>query len=220
MDLGVVDDGMLYLVMERVIGESVDALLHRGPIGVRRTLVLTAQVLDALAHAHGRGLIHRDLKPSNVMIATVGEPGSEREQVKLLDFGLVKLVGEAADEVGGESLTRTGVVFGTPEYMAPEQALGRAVDARTDLYALGVLLYEMLTGRTPFASRDPTELMRMHVSHAPPPLPDTPWHTPAIDDLVMRALRKRPDDRFSDAAAMKAALESAFVSIDHLPAGT
>ncbi|HET7502023.1 MAG TPA: hypothetical protein VFK02_13495, partial [Kofleriaceae bacterium] len=143
---------------------------------------------------------------------------------KLLDFGLVKWIGEAAGGPGGERLTQTGAVFGTPGYLAPEQALGRPLDERVDLYALGVVVFEMLTGRPPFMSPDPMTLLRMHASAPPPALSaiavGQPWCTPALEQLVARALAKQPSARFASALAMMAALDAAFVSLDHLPAGS
>jgi serine/threonine protein kinase len=150
------------------------------------------------------------------MLVTAGEPGREFERVKLLDFGLIKLVDD------GPTVTQTGMVFGTPAYVSPEQAQGHEVDARADLYALGVVLFEMLTGRPPFRSPDPGSLVRMHVSAPVPTLAAATagrsWCTPALEHLVARALAKQAADRFGDAAAMMAALDEAFVSLDHLPA--
>ena len=219
----VAEDDELYLVMELLRGQSVGTELHAGALQPRRTLVIARQVLEALAYAHGNGMVHRDLKPDNIMVVTVGEPGREYERVKLLDFGLVKLVGDAARELGNDKLTQTGIVFGTPAYMAPEQALGRAVDGRTDLYSLGIAIFEMLTGRTPFRSPDPVTLTRMQVSAPAPTLATVafgrPWCTPEMEALIARALAKQPADRYADAAEMTAALDLAFSSLDHLPAG-
>ena len=220
--LDLVSEGdTLYLVMERIRGRSVADLIEAGELTARRSLVIARQVLEALAHAHARGMIHRDIKPENLMLVTVGEPGRAYERVKLLDFGLVKLFGEAAGEIGGDKLTQTGLVFGTPAYMAPEQALGRGVDGRADLYAVGIVLFEMLTGRKPFRSPDVLTLMRMQTSAPPPTLasvaPGRPWCTPALEALVGRALMKRADARFGSAEAMIAALDAAFISLDHLP---
>jgi serine/threonine protein kinase len=208
----------LYLVMELLSGRPLTAILEDGALAARRALVIGRQVLDALAHAHANGLVHRDLKPANVMLVILGAPGSEFERVKLLDFGLVKLVGETAALLGDTSLTQTGVVFGTPAYISPEQALGRTVDARSDLYSLGIVLFEMLTGRPPFRSPDPVTLTRMHAAAPVPTLasiaPGRPWCTPALEHLIARALAKQPDDRFATAAEMTAALDAAFVSLD------
>jgi serine/threonine-protein kinase len=221
VDLGALEDGSLYIAMELVRGHSVGDLLEAGPLHPRRALVVANQVLEALGHAHERGIVHRDLKPDNVMIVRAGEPGLEYDLVKLLDFGLVKLVGEAAAELGDAKLTQTGIVFGTPAYMSPEQALGRPVDARSDLYALGVLLFEMLTGRRPFLGSDALAVLREHVSAPPPALadvaPGAPWCTPEMEAVVARALSKTPEGRFDSAAAMATACEAAFVSVDHLP---
>ena len=198
-------------------------LIEAGELTARRSLVIARQVLEALAHAHARGMIHRDIKPENLMLVTVGEPGRAYERVKLLDFGLVKLFGEAAGEIGGDKLTQTGLVFGTPAYMAPEQALGRGVDGRADLYAVGIVLFEMLIGRKPFRSPDVLTLLRMQASAPPPTLASVAagraWCTPELEALVGRALIKRADARFATAEAMIAALDAAFVSLDHLPAG-
>jgi len=223
LDLGQ-QDGRLFMAMELVRGVSLRKALDAGPLGVRRSLVIARQILEGLGHAHAQGLVHRDLKPENVMLTSAGEPGHAYEQVKLLDFGLVKLVGEAALDLGAERLTRTGVVFGTPAYMAPEQALGRIVDGRADLYSLGAMLFEMLGGRRPFEAEDPLALMRLQVSQSTPALRDVagpqPWQTPQLDGLVRRALEKRAEARFTSAEEMLAALDAAFVSLDHLPAGT
>ena len=135
------------------------------------------------------------------------------ELVKILDFGLVKLVGAAADALGAERLTATGAVFGTPVYMSPEQALGRPVDARADLYAVGLILFEMLTGQPPFYSDDRSAVMRMHCAAPRPTLAARGLAaadaSPALDGLLARALARRADDRFASAADMIAALDAA-----------
>jgi len=219
----VAEQDNLYLVMELVRGRSVGELMDSGPLSVRRALVITRQALEGLSCAHSNGMIHRDIKSENLMLVQIGDCGHEHERVKILDFGLVKLVGDAVGEVGGAKLTQTGVVFGTPAYIAPEQALGRVVDHRVDLYSLGVVLFEMLTGRTPFRSPDPATLLRMQVSAPIPTLasvvPGRPWCTSLLEQLIARALAKHPDQRFADATEMIAALDAAFRSLDHLPAG-
>jgi serine/threonine-protein kinase len=217
LDLGALPDGALFLVMELVRGRSIGSLLDDGALAPRRALVIARQILDGLAYAHGRGLVHRDLKPDNVMIVSAGDPGLEYELVKILDFGLVRLMGDAAAE-DPEKLTRTGVVFGTPKYMSPEQALGRPADARSDLYAVGVMLFEMLTGKPPFDGRDPYALMRMHITTPAPPIaarvtPGTRWCTRPLEGVLARALAKRPEDRHRDADTMIRAVEAAMVSL-------
>ncbi len=213
----VVEDGRLYLVIELVRGESLAAIIARGAVPPRRALVLARQILDAVEHAHGRGLVHRDLKPDNAIVTAAGAAHDPYDHVKVLDFGLVKLLDDAAALIGGARLTQTGIAFGTPAYMAPECALGRGVDRRADLYAIGVMLFEMLTGRLPFVDGDALALLKAHVGTPAPRLAAivgaAPWCTPAIEALVAGALGKRPDDRFASAAAMRACLDDAFVTI-------
>ncbi|MCA9673577.1 MAG: serine/threonine protein kinase [Kofleriaceae bacterium] len=210
--LGALPDGTLYLVMELVAGEDLGKLIARGPVPPRRALGLVRQVLGGLHHLHALGLVHRDLKPDNLMIAT----GAGGEVVKILDFGLVKLMGHAEALLGAEKLTATGVVFGTPLYMAPEQALGRPVDARADLYAIGVILYELLTGQPPFRAADAHAVMKMHVGTPAPALVEAgpgAWSTPALEALVAQALRKDRRQRHADAAAMIAAVDAAAATL-------
>ena len=220
--MGALDDGTLFLVMERVRGTSLDRLIERRKVGPRKALIITRQVLLALHFAHQHGVIHRDLKPENIMLVRIGEDGRKYDQVKLIDFGLVKLVDSVASGMGMEKLTRTGVVFGTPANMAPEQALGRPLDGRTDLYSLAVTLFEVLTNRHPFVGDSPVVVVRKHIREPAPRLadirPGEPWCTPHMEYLVGRALEKDPNTRFADAMEMVAALDEAFQSISHLPA--
>jgi serine/threonine protein kinase len=217
----VVDRGRLYLVLELVRGPSLASLLQIGPFAPRRALVVARQILDGLEHAHAQGVVHRDLKPENVVLRVVGPVGRTFEQVKILDFGLVKLLDAAAAAIGGDVLSRTGITFGTPLYMAPEQALGRPVDGRADLYALGVMIFEMLTGTTPFTGKDPTSVLRAHVGTPAPRLagsvPGAAWATPALEALIGGALAKKSDDRFPSATVMRAALDEAFLSLQEVP---
>jgi serine/threonine protein kinase len=214
----VVDAGRLYVVMELVAGASLRAMMDAGPLAPRRALVLARQILDAAEHAHGRGVVHRDLKPENAIVTAAGPAHDPYERIKLLDFGLVKLLDDAEALLGGARLTRTGTTFGTPTYMAPEMALGRKVDGRADLYAIGVILFEMLAGQPPFPGRKPLDLLRAHVSTPPPRLADVvgdaPWCTPALEALIGGALVKAPADRWASAAVMRACLDDAFVSLD------
>jgi serine/threonine protein kinase len=190
-----------FLVMELVEGVSLSDRLDQGALPAGAALAIAREVLLALEEAHAAGIVHRDLKPGNVMLV-----GGAEDRIKLIDFGIVKLLGDAAADIGADKLTRTGVVFGTPEYLSPEQALGRPVDARADLYALGVILFEMLTGARPFDDTDPMALLRMHCTAAPPRLadaaPDRKFGA-ETEALVARALAKKPDDRFPSARAMR-----------------
>jgi eukaryotic-like serine/threonine-protein kinase len=209
-----VESGSLFLVMERVIGRTLGDAMAGGAVEPRRALVLTRQILEGLAHAHARGLVHRDLKPDNVMLVDMG--GWER--AKIVDFGLVKLLGDAEEALGAGKLTRTGVVSGTPAYMAPEQALGRVVDGRTDIYAAGIILFELLTGHLPFDHAEPVMLMRMQVKTPAPPLDVAlgrpSWCKRELVALIEQALAKEPDRRFPDVPAMIVALDSAFGSLE------
>ncbi|HSD87371.1 MAG TPA: serine/threonine-protein kinase [Kofleriaceae bacterium] len=209
-----VEAGYLFLVMERVQGRTLTKILTEGPMQPRRALVLARQLLDGVGHAHQQGLVHRDLKPDNIMLVDMG--GWER--AKIVDFGLVKLIGDAEAAMGGGKLTSTGLVFGTPAYMAPEQALGKLVDGRTDLYAVATILFEMLTGRVPFDHADPMMQMRMQVK-APAPRLDmlakkAAWCTPQLVALIEASLAKDPEHRFPSAAVMMQALDDAFLSLD------
>jgi eukaryotic-like serine/threonine-protein kinase len=219
-----VEAGLLFLVMEKVEGQTLSQALaapvesHAGKTAFapRRALVTARQILDGVGHAHAHNLVHRDLKPDNILLIDMG--GWER--VKIIDFGIVKLLGDAASAFGAAALTNTGLVVGTPAYMAPEQALGRQIDTRTDLYAIGVLLFEMLTGRLPFHDPDPIKLMTLHVKARTPRIDEVtdnaPWATPEVCALVEGALVKDPAHRFASAPIMMAALDDAFYSIDHL----
>jgi eukaryotic-like serine/threonine-protein kinase len=212
-----VEHDLLFLVMERVVGQTLTKALAKGPFAARRALVIARQMLDGVGHAHAQGVVHRDLKPDNVMLVDMG--GWER--AKIVDFGLVKLIGDAELAMGGAKLTTAGIVFGTPAYMSPEQATGKPIDGRTDLYAVATILFEMLVGRVPFEHADPMMQMRMQVK-APPPRVDMfakggAWSTPELNALVDGGLAKNPDDRFPSATVMMAALDDAFKSIEHVP---
>ncbi|HEX7842706.1 MAG TPA: serine/threonine-protein kinase [Kofleriaceae bacterium] len=221
-----VEAGYLFLVMEKVEGPTLGQVLFGGattrgqPVGQalapRRALVTARQILGGAGHAHARNLVHRDLKPDNILLVDMG--GWER--VKIIDFGIVKLMGDTAAAFGQAALTNTGLVVGTPAYMAPEQALGRPIDARTDLYAIGVILFEMLVGQPPFHHADPVRLMGMHAKARPPRLDEitrhAAWATPEMCALVDGALVKDPAQRFPSAEVMIQALDDAFYSIDHL----
>ncbi|HTK32663.1 MAG TPA: AAA family ATPase [Candidatus Saccharimonadaceae bacterium] len=190
------DDGQVFLVMELVDGPS---LRDAKGLSVAEIVDIACQLCDALAHAHAHGIVHRDLKPENVLLA----PGSDGPDAKLADLGLAR-------SRRATRITSEGAVLGTALYLAPEQALSLDVDGRADLYALGALLYEQLTGRPPFDGDDPLAIISQHL-HAPvvPPRALKPDLPPALDAIVVRLLAKNPDDRFPDAAAAGAALAAA-----------
>src|SRR6187551_1621003 len=165
-DSGTLPTGVSYLVMELLEGESLAARLRRGRLSIGATRNIAAQVASGLAAAHAAGIVHRDLKPDNLFLVPDYRDASI-ETVKILDFGIAKL-GQDASRTSSVR-TRTGSVMGTPAYMSPEQCRGtKEVDARTDIYALGVILFEMVCGRTPFVSEGFGEMVHLHISAAPP----------------------------------------------------
>jgi len=191
---------VMYLVMELIAGRELSSLLV-APIEPLRAIDYALQILAALAHAHERGVVHRDLKPENVLV-TRAPDGSE--VLKLLDFGIAKL----SESAGGlPRLTQKGCVFGTPVYMSPEQANGLDVDTRADLYSLGVILYEMVSGRLPYRGDDLVELMHRQVKDPPEPLPS--WVPARVRAIVVRLMEKNPDGRYASATAAHAALAEA-----------
>ena len=188
-----------FLVMEYLEGETLAARLERGRPAPTETLRVASEVTSALDHAHRHGLVHRDLKPGNVMLTKGG--------AKLLDFGLAKAPssgGAVLDHVAAPiatmsaPLTSQGTILGTLQYMAPEQIEGRPADARTDIFAFGVMLYEMLTGQPPFTGSSPAGVLGAILKDAPPPL-EQGLASPALDHLVRSCLAKDPDDRFQTA---------------------
>jgi len=201
-DFGQTEDGRLFMAMEYLPGRNLLKLMaEEFPLGERRVAHLTGQILSALAEAHGAGIVHRDLKPENVMVESRRD---EPDFVKVLDFGIAKI--QEPDEREGR-LTQTGLIFGTPDYMSPEQATLAPLDARSDLYSVGVILYEMLAGRHPFQAATPPAMAQAHVTQPPPPMSERcpPGHrvSPALEALVMRALAKNPEDRFGTAEEMR-----------------
>jgi formylglycine-generating enzyme required for sulfatase activity/predicted Ser/Thr protein kinase len=186
--------GADFIVMELVAGESLAAKLKAGPLPVAQATGIALQVAEALEEAHDRGVIHRDLKPANVMITPKG-------QAKVLDFGLAKMLGPAD---ATQSLAETHGVMGTPLYMSPEQALGKAADERTDLWSLGVLYYEALTGATPFHGASGLAVLQAITTDAFRPVREVRPEVPAeAEQIVARALRKTPSDRYATASSMK-----------------
>ncbi len=194
-DFGRLKDGSFYLVLEYIAGKSLGQLMEEtGAMPVERACRITAQIAAGLSAAHTAGIVHRDLKPENVMLPQ-GE--HEGDIVKVLDFGMAKLQQADSSET---KLTMHGAVYGTPQYMAPEQASGEEVDQRADLYAVGLMLYEMLTGQPPFQADQMMALLLKHMTEKVPPLPSTVPRP--IAKLVMSLLEKKPEDRPQSAAAV------------------
>ncbi|GAA2503377.1 protein kinase domain-containing protein [Streptomyces longisporus] len=182
-----------YIVMELVEGRTIrDLLINAEAPGPEQALIIVSGVLEALAYSHQHGIVHRDIKPANVIITHTGA-------VKVMDFGIARALHGAQS-----TMTQTGMVMGTPQYLSPEQALGKAVDHRSDLYATGCLLYELLALRPPFTGETPLSVVYQHVQDIPtPPSEVSDASPPELDGLVMRSLAKEPDDRFQTAEEMR-----------------
>jgi eukaryotic-like serine/threonine-protein kinase len=200
-------DGLLYMALDRAPGESLEMLLTRdAPLDVHRSVDIAMQIASALAQAHSADVVHRDLKPGNVMIDR-GRDG--RDRVLVLDFGMAKVLqGDGA----GSALTEQNMIFGTPQYMSPEQAKGEDLDGRCDIYAVGVILYELLTGTVPFAGKPPMATMTAQLTEKPmAPRTRAPHReiSPALEAVVMGALEKGRQDRYQSASALHEALQHA-----------
>jgi serine/threonine-protein kinase len=216
LDFGRLPDGRPYFVMEQLEGRTLaDAIHQGGPAPAARAVGIAVKIADALGAAHAAGIVHRDLKPENVYLV----PGPEGEpDVRVVDFG-------AAVILGRSRLTKKGVVFGTPHYMAPEQAAGRAIDHRTDIYALGILLYEMLTAKVPFEGDTYMGILTQHMFAEPVPpsrvRPERAGEMGILEAVVLRALAKDPNDRFASmgdlARALQAALNPSDTRADTIP---
>jgi eukaryotic-like serine/threonine-protein kinase len=205
LDFGQADDGAMFIAMEYIQGKDLHQILSREwPLPESRVMRLLSQVLSALADAHSAGVIHRDLKPENIMVS---QSRSEPDFVKVLDFGIAKIV-DGTDE-DGPALTRAGFVCGTPEYMSPEQARGAKLDHRSDLYAVGVILYQLVSGLLPFDSDSAVGFATKHLTEIPPPptkrRPEARV-SPAMERLIMKALSKNPDERPQTAEQFRAEL--------------
>jgi serine/threonine-protein kinase len=209
-----VDDQLIYIVMELLVGIDLNTILARERrLPEARAANIVAQVCDALSFAHGEGIVHRDLKPENIMVLTPGATGpGQPDRLKVLDFGIAKIMDPEPTEMGeGEPpsstrsvLTRAGTLIGTPEYMSPEQCAAAPIDARSDVYSCGVLLYHLVTGRVPFEGELPFEIVRKHLGDVPPP-PSVFAHGihPMLEHTILKALSKSPLERHQSAKELQ-----------------
>jgi serine/threonine-protein kinase len=208
-DFGRAEDGTVYLVLEYVEGTPLRETISRGPMAPARALHVARQIAHALERAHDAGIVHRDLKPENVMLV---QKGDDPDFVKVLDFGIAKVTAAAMPEGSSQPLTRLGTILGTPEYMAPEQALAEAVTPASDLYALGVILYEMLTGLHPFAPPDRAAMLSFHIVAPVPPMreraPGCDCPAP-VEAVVRKLLEKDKAARYPSARALVEAIDAA-----------
>src|SRR5215467_8071704 len=206
IDFGKTPDGQLYLVMEFLRGKDLARVTYEeGPLPFRRIVNVLTQVLAALAEAHHLEIIHRDLKPENIILEPMRQGG---DFVKVVDFGLAKM----RESTSSPSITSPGIVCGTPEYMSPEQGRGDPLDARSDLYAVGVIFYQLLTGRLPFEAESPTQVVLQHLTQPPPDprkvAPERDLPDPLVE-VCLRSLEKDPGRRYQTADEFAQALRDA-----------
>lgn len=195
-EFGQDQDGSPFLVMEYVQGTPLSQIIaEEGKLTYERSVAIMLQLCDALECAHQQSVIHRDIKPANIILTRGTE---ELEAAKIVDFGIAKILSQ-----DGSNLTQTGEVFGTPNYMSPEQCLGKPVDRRSDIYSLGCVFEEMLTGTPPFVAASPLEILMMHVNATP-----AARHSPGLNEVILRALEKQPADRFDTAKQMASAIRA------------
>jgi eukaryotic-like serine/threonine-protein kinase len=214
-DFGEAEDGSWFLALEMLEGETLGERLRREKrLHWTEAVRLACEALHSLAEAHSQGIVHRDLKPDNLFLARAHDPSGDREVCKILDFGIAKWLRDEPAPVN-ELETLAGTVFGTPRYMSPEQAQGAPLDGRSDLYSLGVLMFQMLTGRAPFVDDDAVVVMAKHIKEAPPEIADV---APGVDipepveAAVRRALAKLPEERPASAEQMLSELQQALAA--------
>ena len=207
-DFGISPDGLPYIVMDYLEGSSLSELIKKEDhVAVDRGIKIIMQACEALAHAHKQGVVHRDLKPSNIVLTNYDD---DPDFVKVVDFGVAKLVGGAAE--GAQRLTQTGEVCGSPVYMSPEQCLGQELDLRSDIYSMGILIYETLTGKLPLIGRTMVDTMSKHVSEMPAPFakirPDI-YIPERIEQVVFKAMAKDANKRHQSMEELREDLDNA-----------
>lgn len=205
-DFGITEDNQPFIAMDYLEGRALSDIVRTwGQLSIDRVLKITDQILDALEHAHDSGVLHRDLKPSNIVLIPVGD---DMDYVKLVDFGIAKILPKAGLEA--QELTQSGDVFGSPLYMSPEQCLGNMTDARSDIYSIGCLLYECLTGKPPLLGNNTLETMHKQVHEMPGGLTNVKADVRLVkqlEDIVFKAMAKEPENRFQSAPEMRRAIE-------------
>ena len=214
---GELEDGSLYIVMEFLEGKNLNQTVRsEGPMTIERGLPILIQACNALEEAHRAGIIHRDLKPENIFVS---QTGGIKDYAKVLDFGLAKVT-EREMRPGSIILTQEGMVFGTPEFMSPEQAQGKSLTASSDIYSLAVILYEVLTGKLPFDAKNPMEFIQLHVTQKPKPINErVPGKTfpPILWTVLSKALEKKSEDRYGSAAEFAHALQAVLNGATEIP---
>jgi serine/threonine-protein kinase len=214
---GELEDGSLYIVMEYLEGKNLNQTVRsEGPMTIERGLPILIQACNALDEAHRAGIIHRDLKPENIFVTQMG---GMKDFAKVLDFGLAKVT-EREMRPGSIILTQEGMVFGTPEFMSPEQAQGKSLTPGSDIYSLAVILYEVLTGKLPFDAKNPMEFIQLHVTTKPKPINErVPGKTfpPLLWSVLSKALEKKSDDRYQSAAEFAHALQAVLAGATDVP---
>lgn len=203
-DFGEASDGPLYIVMELLQGESLyERYRALGPVPWRRMLAIARQVCESLAEAHALGIVHRDLKPTNIHLE---RSGADEDFVKVLDFGIAKILHGSALE--SDDLTRSGQMIGTFDYMAPEQMVGSTLTGQSDIYTLGLVLYEMITGERPFGDPpSPTAMLQAMIMKTPPPISTRSDAPEEVDALVSKCIARDPDERWRDVEELAAAID-------------
>lgn len=214
LDFGRDSAGHIFMIIEFLIGDTLTGALRGGRMDVARCLYIFRQVCKSLAEAHSKSIVHRDLKPDNIFVCEIY---GESDFVKVIDFGIAKFL-----EDENAQLTQAGKMFGTPRYLSPEQAQGKKLDNRSDLYSLGVIMFECITGRPPFIAEEPIAVAIMHVQEQAPHMEDVASDIlipKSVDRLVFKLLAKRPDDRFQSAEEVVAAIDQAMAALQRSGAG-